>query len=162
MRNREIIICAGMALWSCFTSAGGPDNQPSKLCTGDVAKLTIKAKSALKAGDPDKAFQMLYECGAALTDEDALSVKAQARAAANKKAEKRDAVNTEKARAQLAGEKKRKGVYIGMSQQDVVDSSWGRPSKINRTTTSTLRHEQWIYGGSYLYFDNGILTAIQD
>ena len=37
------------------------------------------------------------------------------------------------------------------------------PINRNRTIVSGLTSEQWVYGwGTYLYFDNGKLTAIQD
>ena len=53
-----------------------------------------------------------------------------------------------------------------MSQQDVLDSSWGRPHKVNKTTTVTGTREEWVYGEygeqGFLYFDNGVLTAIQN
>lgn len=52
---------------------------------------------------------------------------------------------------------------IGMTAKEAENSTWGRPSKINRTTTVYGVHEQWVYyGNKYLYFDDGILTAIQD
>lgn len=60
-----------------------------------------------------------------------------------------------------AARKRREGVRVGMSQQDVMDSSWGRPRKINRTTRASGISEQWVYDGGYLYFDNGVLTTIQ-
>lgn len=57
---------------------------------------------------------------------------------------------------------KKRGVTIGMTQEQVTGSSWGKPSKINTTITAGGRHEQWVYGGSnYLYFENGTLTSIQ-
>lgn len=63
-------------------------------------------------------------------------------------------------------EKKRKkseGVLIGMKHQDVLGSSWGKPLNINKTTTAHGTHEQWVYGGNnYLYFEDGILTSIQN
>lgn len=40
--------------------------------------------------------------------------------------------------------------------------SWGEPLDINTTTGSYGTHEQWVYGTSYLYFENGILTTIQN
>lgn len=53
-------------------------------------------------------------------------------------------------------------VRIGMTAQMCRDA-WGEPSDINRTTGSWGVHEQWVYGlGSYLYFENGILTSIQN
>lgn len=32
----------------------------------------------------------------------------------------------------------------------------------NRTTNIHGTHEQWVYDGGYLYFQNGILTSIQN
>lgn len=59
--------------------------------------------------------------------------------------------------------KRSQGVAVGMSKQDVIASSWGKPQSINTTTTATGTRQQWVYGSrSYLYFDDGILTAIQN
>jgi hypothetical protein len=56
------------------------------------------------------------------------------------------------------------GVRIGMSAKTVVEkTNWGKPQEINTTTTKNGTHEQWVYGyRSYLYFENGKLTAIQN
>lgn len=49
-----------------------------------------------------------------------------------------------------------------MSKQDVLDSSWGEPTKINKSTYSWGTTEQWVYPNyNYLYFENGKLTSIQ-
>jgi hypothetical protein len=64
--------------------------------------------------------------------------------------------------AQEAAEKRSRGVTIGMSQEEVIASSWGKPRKINRTTYSWGTKEQWVYDGGYLYFTNGVLDAIQN
>lgn len=59
--------------------------------------------------------------------------------------------------------KKKGGVSIGMNQDDVLKSSWGKPKKVNRTTNAYGTSEQWVYGGhNYLYFKDGILTSIQN
>ena len=58
----------------------------------------------------------------------------------------------------LVAEKK---VAIGMSKEMVV-SSWGKPNDINRTITAKSTSEQWVFTNSYLYFENGVLTTIQD
>lgn len=58
--------------------------------------------------------------------------------------------------------RKRQGVIIGMTQEEVLLSSWGRPSDINKTISAGGTHEQWVYSGGYLYFENGILTTIQN
>jgi len=50
-------------------------------------------------------------------------------------------------------------VWLGMTDEMARDS-WGEPSKIDRTVTSNLVHEQWVYPSLYLYFENGILTNI--
>ena len=52
-------------------------------------------------------------------------------------------------------------VRIGMSKE-ACQLSWGKPKKINKTTGSYGVHEQWVYDSSYLYFENGKLTSIQN
>lgn len=53
-------------------------------------------------------------------------------------------------------------VRIGWSS-DMCRESWGKPDRINRTTTAWGVHEQWVYGyNNYLYFEKGILTTIQN
>jgi len=52
-------------------------------------------------------------------------------------------------------------VMIGMTAMQCLQS-WGRPDDINRTITANGRHEQWVYGSKYLYFDDGVLTTIQN
>jgi hypothetical protein len=52
-------------------------------------------------------------------------------------------------------------VRIGM-KKSAARESWGSPQKINRTILANTVDEQWVYENSYLYFTNGILTAIQD
>lgn len=54
------------------------------------------------------------------------------------------------------------GVRIGMSKKQVLASNWGKPSSVNRTTSANGTAEQWVYDGSYLYFQNGILRTIQN
>jgi ankyrin repeat protein len=53
---------------------------------------------------------------------------------------------------------------IGSSEADALRLA--RPNNINTTRSSTNTREQWVYeqyGKTiYLYFDNGILTAVQD
>jgi hypothetical protein len=56
--------------------------------------------------------------------------------------------------------KKDAGISIGMSKEQVI-TKWGKPNKINKTIFADYTHEQWIYGESYLYFENDILTSIQ-
>ena len=48
----------------------------------------------------------------------------------------------------------------------MVFYAWGKPDAINETATSDGVTEQWVYKQSdsktrYLYFKNGLLTAIQ-
>lgn len=56
----------------------------------------------------------------------------------------------------------KKKVAIGMTAEQ-CRAAWGRPQDINRTSASYGVHEQWVYDGhDYLYFENGILTTIQN
>jgi len=52
-------------------------------------------------------------------------------------------------------------VYIGMNKEQAI-ASWGEPYEINTTITAYGKHEQRVYHGGYLYFENGKLTAIQN
>lgn len=65
-------------------------------------------------------------------------------------------------KAAEARRKRAQGVSIGMTKEDVLASSWGRPESVNTTVTAHGTHEQWVYGGNnFLYFDNGILSTVQ-
>ncbi|KKC46959.1 hypothetical protein VE23_07110 [Paenibacillus sp. D9] len=48
-------------------------------------------------------------------------------------------------------------------EEEVLESTWGKPSKINKTTTKYGVHEQWVYyGGRYVYLEDGVVTLIQE
>jgi hypothetical protein len=59
-------------------------------------------------------------------------------------------------------------VWIGMTDAQAV-ASWGRPTSINSTVTSSGRSDQWVYEGynwgtptiSCLYVENGVVRAMQ-
>jgi len=63
-------------------------------------------------------------------------------------------------------------IRIGMTPNQVIASKWGYSSDRHTTTTATYQREQWIYasgpkcggrvGQTYLYFEGGVLTAIQE
>lgn len=53
-------------------------------------------------------------------------------------------------------------VKLGWTQE-MCAYSWGNPSQVHKTTSVNIMREQWVYGTTkYLYFDNGILTTIQE
>lgn len=59
-----------------------------------------------------------------------------------------------------------KQIWIGMTSSMAIESR-GYPDEKNRTETASGTREQWVYGKLvsycyYLYFDDGILTAIQN
>lgn len=55
---------------------------------------------------------------------------------------------------------------IGMTTDEIKNSTWGEPSAINKTTTQYSVSEQWVYKYGieyrYIYFEDGIVTAIQE
>ncbi|MBG9776212.1 hypothetical protein [Brevibacillus laterosporus] len=58
---------------------------------------------------------------------------------------------------------KSKTPKVGMTKEEVLNSAWGKPNSINKTTTASGEHEQWVYSiKKYVYFDNGYVTAIQE
>ena len=90
---------------------------------------------------------------------------AEAKATKDREAKEAQRERDEQARrAAIAAEEARPPPRIGMTKDQVVNgTNWGRPYDINRTITAGGTKEQWVYGSRrYLYFDNGILTAIQD
>jgi hypothetical protein len=119
------------------------------------------AKQLLAAKKPAAAFDLLLPCSEAhRAGPDAAAYQKimdqwqQAVAAQVKRDEQADRAR-----------KKREGVRLGMSPQDVLDSSWGKPDKINRTTRASGTSEQWVYRNrveGYLYFDNDVLTSVQN
>lgn len=53
-------------------------------------------------------------------------------------------------------------IYIGMTKEMVL-MSWGEPKKINKTILASGVSEQWVYSlDSYVYFDDGVVSAIQN
>jgi hypothetical protein len=55
---------------------------------------------------------------------------------------------------------KKGGVKLGMSEK-VFLLSQGEPDHVNTSVGSYGRHEQWVYGNRYYYFENGALTSMQ-
>lgn len=72
----------------------------------------------------------------------------------------------------IAQECARKGQpKIGMTMEQVAATAWGKPTKVNRTVTASGTREQHVYelgytgncyASGYLYFDDGLLSGIQD
>ena len=52
-------------------------------------------------------------------------------------------------------------VRIGMTTEQ-CRAAWGRPERVNRSVGSYGVHEQWVYGRTYLYFEDGVMTSFQD
>jgi hypothetical protein len=73
-----------------------------------------------------------------------------------------DEIATAAAREAQKREAKHRGVSVGMTAEQIVQSSWGKPQKINVTITARGKHEQWVYAGfQYLYLEDGVLASIQ-
>ncbi|RPD97726.1 hypothetical protein EGM88_08005 [Aureibaculum marinum] len=51
--------------------------------------------------------------------------------------------------------------WIGMNKEMTI-FSLGEPNDINKSVGSWGVHEQWVYEGLYLYFENGIVTSYQN
>lgn len=52
---------------------------------------------------------------------------------------------------------------VGMTEDEVLNSRWGEPKEINKTTYAWGRSEQWCYPGyRYVYLENGIVTAVSE
>lgn len=84
-----------------------------------------------------------------------LKAEREAQEAAREKARK-------EAERKLHAQWRKEGVSIGMTSERAKLSNWGHPERVNRTISAGGVHEQWVYGHNYLYFEDGILTAIQN
>lgn len=51
---------------------------------------------------------------------------------------------------------------MGMTEDEVLNSTWGAPIKRNKTSTLDHEREQWVYDDGYIYFVDGIVTSIQE
>ena len=55
----------------------------------------------------------------------------------------------------------RGGIRVGMTKQQVLNSSWGQPDSIHSASLGLRPREQWVYGRNNLFFEDGVLTAVQ-
>lgn len=128
-------------------------------CVDKIEQLTTLAKNSLKSNEPAYAIQTLLPCRSIMVSKDAKSTYERAEKALDLKI-KREAAAKSKAEAAA---KKKEGVRLGMSPDDAIASSWGKPDRVNRSTSQYGVREQWVYeGGGYLYFVNGVLDSIQN
>lgn len=57
---------------------------------------------------------------------------------------------------------RRGGVRVGMTREQVHASCWGKPERVNTTTTTGGAHHQLVYSGyNYVYIRNGVVSSIQ-
>jgi len=113
------------------------------------------ARAYMKADEPERAHNALLPYQ---TQSSPVISKLLAEIA---KASKKKQADTK--RQELAA-RKRKGVEIGMTAEQVIQSNWGKPERVNRTHNARGTREQWVYPGNhnYLYFENGILVSVQN
>ncbi|MBO9647406.1 MAG: hypothetical protein J7605_02765 [Variovorax sp.] len=124
-------------------------------CSTEADAIIADARKRLAEGNDYMAAELLSPCKGIVTSESFTALAAKVEAARTARAER--LLREEQER------KKQQGVAIGMSKQQVLDSSWGKPRSINTTTTAGGTREQWVYGdGNYLYFTNNVLTSIQN
>ncbi len=54
-----------------------------------------------------------------------------------------------------------KQVLVGMTREE-VERAWGKPDKINQSTSGGGLREQWVFeSGSYVYFGNEKVTSVE-
>lgn len=124
------------------------------LLTFDPNSETAKTLKVKYTADKDVAAKTKAEA------QQAEAIVAKGKAEAQALVDAKEQANADAKAKALA---KTEGVRIGMTQQEVLDSSWGKPKSINKTTNQYGTHEQWVYSMTgYLYFDDGILTSIQN
>jgi hypothetical protein len=146
---------------SAPAAASTPPPDPRiEACGPQLDARRAQAKAAAGKKDYAEAYRLMDYCATRMAADTSGAKELKTYAVAHAKAI--DAAVAAKEKAEKA-RKKKEGVRIGMREQDVLDSSWGRPEKINRSTNAYGTREQWVYGGgNYLYFKDGVLTSIQN
>lgn len=146
------------------------DQAREQTCGANFQTLQSQASALLKAGSANKAFDLVRPCnlftGLAAADkafiQSTSAAASQESSTANRLALAKQEAEAKKVASAEKAARRKEGVAIGMSMQEVLDSSWGKPRKVNRTTGATYENEQWVYGGGYLYFKGGRLATIQN
>lgn len=114
-------------------------------CIKNIDSLKKEAEAEKIKNHHKRVTEILKPCYGTMTDGDAIAMYINS-----------SEINTKQ-------EKRKSGIYLGMTKEDVVLSSWGRPLRTNKTHTSYGTREQWIYkNNNYLYFDNNELIIIQN
>lgn len=141
-----------------FAQSGG--SALDKICVDELAVRTQQAKKSIQQKDFEKAHSLLEPCSLRLkAGSEGKRLLDQATAGIQRSA---DAIDASTRKRELAQWRK-EGVSIGMTAERVRLSMWGKPQRINTTTNAYGVREQWVYGGgNYLYFQDGILTSIQN
>ncbi len=138
-------------------------------CNAGFPQLAASSAALVQSGKAQAALALIGPCATSTQDTQKIAFIEATKAAADIERlarEKRETALRElTAKAVDKADKarrKREGVSIGMTQDEVVASSWGKPRKVNRTTRANSIREQWVYDGGYLYFQDGILTTVQN
>jgi hypothetical protein len=138
--------------------------RPCALATKDPALVEIETRSLMAhklqvAKNPKEGDAMRMS---AIESLERMDTEAAAKLKAIKQQLQANIARKDKeAQRAISKEKRKTGVSVGMTPEDALASSWGKPERINRTTNSRGTSEQWVYpGGEYLYFDNDVLTSI--
>jgi hypothetical protein len=171
-----VLVLVGLLAWAALRSASPlqpaavkpplttakPAPVVDEFCSAGLDALVAKAKALTAKGQAVAAYDVLYPCRDQLlvSSEKAYYTKAlaaydEASSAALRKAE-----------ADRTALKKSLGVGLGMSREDALASSWGKPNHVNRTVSINGIQEQWVYKRGYnpafLYFDGDVLVNIQN
>lgn len=133
-------------------------NEKEQACT---AGRDARNAAVIKAKSPVQVIELLRTCEPFLIDSERETLKAARVKEFDRQAKATQIAVAAEDKKQQANRGKQ-GVSIGMTMDEVLVSSWGKPSHVNKDITARHVREQWVYGSrNYLYFDDGILKTIQ-
>jgi hypothetical protein len=154
-------------------------NPPARGAAADRAHIARNSEPGRTFSEARASFKAKQDAAAAKEAEKAAIFKAKQDAAVAELERKRETERREH-QASVAGEAAREaewkrtkreyaaqrmargGVKVGMTEQQVLSSSWGDPDKRNHAFTPKGDTERWVYADRFfLYFVNGILTRIE-
>jgi hypothetical protein len=137
--------------WARTACENVPESEPQKYrdCLAERNEFRNEIKAEQRRQEADGLAKEKAERQAAIARQKATDVKR----IANIKAKKWPA-DIEKAVID-------KKIRLGMTDEQ-VRMAWGKPETVNRSVGSWGRHEQWVYGSTYLYFENDLLKSYQE
>jgi hypothetical protein len=147
--------CLAQHVYRCERPGQAPQFQESP-CESGAQRMVVKDQAIIQREERAKAEKERAE----KLEKEAEAIRAEYMGKIA--AEKKQAEIQRNERKATCGAKFESMPVLGDNASFVrICSVFGEPKKVNRSVFASGVKEQWVYGYAYLYFENGVLVAIQ-